>query len=454
MRSFCVWSLIAVACQHSSSSAGPDAGVALDVPANSRALDVLIVVDTSSSMSDKANALTNNLAKIGDLLTSPAAPLDLHVGVISADLGISPFMDNLSHCVASGDAGELRSTPQLVGCLPPTANTESPNGTFIEDVASGSTRLANYTGSLGETLACIGTLQANGCAFQQPLEAAKRALDGTSAPMNAGFLRPQAALLLIFVGDGDDCSAHDTKVFDTNISFDNATSALGFFTTFRCAEFGVKCDGSDLTRQAMTYGTCAPRGDSYLYDPQYYVDFLRSLKSDPADVYVVTVDGPPSPFSVSVDSSQRPQVDPSCTNGIAAAQPAVRLEALASAFGAHGTASTICQDDFSGAASVADAIGAAAGAMCLDGAVDVTDLDPTDIGLQIGCTLADVAGSQRTVIPACPMVDDRTPAASPRPCWWASIDLALCRPNLFPSGVDVHVEGTLPDPSRIVVTCP
>ena len=63
------------------------------------------------------------------------------------------------------------------------------------------------------------------------------------------------------------------------------------------------------------------------------------------------------------------------------------------------------------------------GTPCLDGPVDATDIDPSNPGLQLDCTVADVvnAGSATetgAVVPPCEMTDAMTPSPTgARPCF-------------------------------------
>ena len=56
--------------------------------------------------------------------------------------------------------------------------------------------------------------------------------------------------------------------------------------------------GIALPAAAADYTTCTPRGDSYLYHPQHYVDFLKSLKDDPSLILAAAIVGNPTPFGV------------------------------------------------------------------------------------------------------------------------------------------------------------
>ena len=68
--------------------------------------------------------------------------------------------------------------------------------------------------------------------------------------MNAGFLRQDAYLGIVFITNEDDCSAQNPGVF-TNQSTDFfMSSRLGPPGNFRCAEFGYLCGGARPSRNA------------------------------------------------------------------------------------------------------------------------------------------------------------------------------------------------------------
>src|SRR5690606_13334754 len=115
-------------------------------------------------------------------------------------------------------------------------------------------RTTNYTGTLTAAFSAIASLGASGCGFEQHLEAAKRALDGKN-PVNAGFLRDDAYLALIFIQDEDDCSiAHSTLL-------GGDLNTLGPLQSFRCNRFGHVCatGGTNPTEMNMVgpKGGCA-----------------------------------------------------------------------------------------------------------------------------------------------------------------------------------------------------
>jgi MYXO-CTERM domain-containing protein len=150
------------------------------------------------------------------------------------------------------------------------------------------------------------------------------------------------------IADEDDCSAFDDTVFDPSQT--EITDPLGRFSSFRCTEYGVACDGAQVPRAAGMYTTCEPFAASpYIYDPQVYVDHFTSLKSDPSMVVVGVIAGDVSPFVVELnnDPDPYPELQFSCgtpqTGSLA--MPAVRLKWFADQFD-YNTFQSICANDF------------------------------------------------------------------------------------------------------------
>ena len=87
----------------------------------------------------------------------PAGRPNLHIGFVttSVDLGVPTFNANGCPSPDPGDNGLLQGTQ---GPGSPAA-CAGPNGSYIVDVAgAGSGRVTNYTGSLEQTMACIGAV--------------------------------------------------------------------------------------------------------------------------------------------------------------------------------------------------------------------------------------------------------------------------------------------------------
>src|SRR5690606_11799852 len=131
---------------------------------------------------------------------------DLHIGVISTDLGSGDFASPHTSCGADGDQARLLSEPRLPAC-------EAIDGNYLLRVNAGGEILSNFEGGIEESFQCMAVLGSRGCEYEQPLEAMRRALDGSVAE-NAGFLRADAVLGVVFLTDEDDCSARVPALFD------------------------------------------------------------------------------------------------------------------------------------------------------------------------------------------------------------------------------------------------
>lgn len=309
-------------------------------PAEVRGVDILFVIDNSGSMREEQASLVANFERFVTVLNNIEGGLpDIHIGVVSTNAGSG---QGITGCEGDGDNGILLNAPSGA-CTPPGPER------YIRDVASpdGLTRITNHGGSLADSFSCIAELGITGCGFEQPLEAMRRALDGSN-PQNAGFLRPDALLAVVIITDEDDCSVDDVALFDPSPALDRIDSVLGPLSSFRCFEFGVQCD-PDTPRAAGPRVDCVPRDNSaYMPSVGEYADFLKGLKADPANVVVAAIIGNPTPVSVGAFNGE-PTLEASCSSGAGEADPAVRLTAFLDEFPQRSTSSTICDDDLSDA---------------------------------------------------------------------------------------------------------
>lgn len=382
MQRFSLLSVLALAaCLGDRASLGDDvtsyAVVADLLPESVVDVDLLFVIDDSGSMGEEQESLARwaDDALFGVLELDPSTPLNLHVGVVSTDVGGGEL---IAGCEGS-DGGVLQNTPRVADCL-------APDGRFLIDVDDGAGgRIVNYSGTLGEAFGCIARLGTSGCGFEQPLEAMRRALDG-SRPENAGFLRPGALLAVIFVTDEDDCSALDSALYDPS-------APLGALSSFRCFASGVVCAGDDPTTPGAKTD-CAPRDDSLYVTPVAdYVDFLTSLKDDPSLVVVAAIAGDPDFVTVGTAPSGDPELAPSCTAPGGVAYPPVRIAALLDAFPERSRLASICSDDMGGPlADAAMRVAETAHRLpCLHG----------DIPSPSSCRVAEIAAGVPAYIPTC-----------------------------------------------------
>ncbi|HEY0191025.1 MAG TPA: hypothetical protein VGC42_07860 [Kofleriaceae bacterium] len=409
------------------------------------ALDVLFVIDDSPSMADQQANLAAAFATFSEALqVLPGGMPDLHLGVVTTDLGTTGALDatpgpaigtaGMGGCAANGKAGALRT-----GGAPIT-------GAYLSDVAAaGGARTTNYPAdkTLADMFALMAKAGDGGCGFEQPLEAMKQALLPTNAA-NQGFLRPSAALAVVFLTDEDDCSLAHASLIAAD------ATALGALDSFRCTRFGVTCDTAGATPDAMnTVGAkdgCHPTSDpTYLTSATDYAAFLQGLKPDPARVAAAALMGTGTPFAVelkAVNGVPIPELAASCKYlddlGMShAAYPPARLAAflgvLAKQGPTHGRAASICSQDLSsGLADASEAMVAAMGDPCFH--VRLLDTDAAADGIQATCTVTADGGA---AVPAC-SVDE--PATNP-PCYRIVNDGVSCGRSVELGSAKLELEG-------------
>ena len=376
-------------------------------------VDLLFVIDNSGSMAEEQASLATwaQDALFGVLELDDDVLLNLHVAVVTTDMGAGPF--GISGCEGTGDSGVFNNEPALPSCTPP----DDRYLINIDDGAGG--RITNYSAAtLSEAFACIAGVGIDGCGFEQPLETMKRALDGSNAE-NAGFLREDALLAVIIVSDEDDCSVSDSNLFDTAET--DISSPLGPLSSFRCFEFGVVCDGDD-PRTMGSKSECTPREDSaYLNPVQGYVDFLYALKDDPSMIVVAAISGAAEPVEVIPSEAGEPRLADSCSSIMGRAYPSVRLRAFVESFPERNRFASICEDDLEGPLSnaalrIADT---ALRSPCLHGVL--RDRDAATPGVQADCRVKEVAGS--AVVGEIKSCAD---SAGARPCFTVEEAPATC----------------------------
>lgn len=412
-------------------------------------LDLLFVIDNSGSMKAEQISLALNFVNI---INTMEASLEgglpnIHIGVISTDMG------NGSHagCSDIGDGGRLQNTARVPGCSPPS-------GFFIKNIDG----VKNYTGTLADTFACIAQLGTSGCGFEQPLESLRKALDGSN-PQNAGFLRDDALLAIVFITDEDDCSAYDTAMFDNT---NDPTSTLGARSSFRCFEFGVTCDVGN-PRTLGPREVCTPREDSpYMVNVDDYIGFIKSLKAYESQILIAGILGNPTPIAVTTDRNGFPCLQYSCgeatTCGAAqpdetAAVPPVRLKAFMDAFPLNQL-TTICNENLSDALQrIADFFIVAFEGHCLQGVPK--DVDPNTPGVQTDCVVTETrspssATPVETILPRCDNTADAQSSTN-LPCYTIAEDAEQCPDTQGNLSVNVFYDenATVPPDTTITARC-
>ena len=222
------------------------------------AVDILFMVDNSSSMGPLQQQLAAGFDAFMNIIDAlPGGTPDLHVGVVSSDMGVGD--DSIAGCNGQGgDRGRLQFAPR--GAC--TQTNLEPDAHFIalRTEADGS-RTTNYPGGTpAQTFGCIAPLGELGCGFEQPFASVKHALDPALAPPeNLGFLRRDAFLAVIMVSNEDDCIASPgVPLYDTTSNL-TIGSTLGPATNFRCNEFGHLCGGmTPRARRRASSATANP----------------------------------------------------------------------------------------------------------------------------------------------------------------------------------------------------
>src|ERR1700704_246022 len=177
---------------------------AKDIPVNvNRDLDLLFLIDDSPSMADKQANLAENFPKFIDVLRSiPGGLPNVHIGVVTSDMGTQGPPPSTGPSIGGGAAGTCTDRGKD-GVLQTFAQPVT--GLFLSDIADPVTgkRNPNYTGDLATVFGGIATGAGNlGCGFEQHLAAIQRALTNSA---NGDFLRPTAYLGIIIIADEDDC---------------------------------------------------------------------------------------------------------------------------------------------------------------------------------------------------------------------------------------------------------
>ncbi len=399
-------------------SATPETETVTIYPQQTPAADILLVLQDWSGENANQAMLQEEMPTLAAGLEA-AGPLDIHIAVITADMGAPGIPPGIG-CTAPGDDGAFRSAP--TGTC--TATGLAAGATYLADNGS---CVTNFTGEPGKVLQCIGDVGNRGCGFGQPLAAAVHALGAdhivagvpTPPATNAGFLRPDAALGVFFLSDQDDCSApSDSTVFSLS-GEQNLANPLGPLALYRCNRYGHLCkDPASGQPQSLIMPPLSPPADAQGTPAHLTLDLsdcqdnatgtglltpvstlvaeIRALKSNPDDQIVVgMISGPPTPYTVewlpaaggqnTQPGELWPQVMLSCghqgddnvspnatqfTTGGTSAEPGVRLAAFVNKF-ALGVRTSNCEDSYVPTLQTFATKIAEAATGCLTGAIQI-----------------------------------------------------------------------------------
>jgi hypothetical protein len=285
-------------------------------------IDILFMVDNSSSMTEMQNKLYDQLPNFMAVLEGLQTKPDLHVAVVSSDMGAPGDATSSIGCTAKGDQGQFQSMPRGT-C---TDTTLQNGATYIADDGSGN---KNYSGNdIGTVFQCIALLGDKGCGFEHQLASIDRALgaDGGGPPsVNSDFLRADAYLGIVILTNEDDCSApSNTNLFSLNVggsNQQNIANALGPVANYRCnggPEGGHLCQDPGMGNTMIVPPLNPPSdangnppilnltacqdnesGGSGLIAVSQFVNDIKALKPDPDNqILVGAITAPASPYGV------------------------------------------------------------------------------------------------------------------------------------------------------------
>ena len=421
-----------------------------DIPITlNRDVDILFVIDDSPSMADKQANLRANFPNFINVLNTITGGLpNIHLGVITSDLGTLDATGQTGPAIGSGQgacSGRGKGGNLQTNGAPVT-------GVFISDIKNmDGTRTQNYTGTLSDAFSAMATVGVNGCGFEQHISAAHQALL-TSNTANAGFLRQSAYLAVIILGDEDDCSMYHSTLLGSDPN-------LGPLQSFRCTRFGVTCDQGGADPNAMNQ--VGPKGNCHSNNSKTYltsiadeVAFFKGLKTDTSQVIVADIGAPATPVETELRAppgggSAIPALAHSCTyvdsaNMTEVGDPTVRVTEFLNGFPNRSTFSTICQQDLSGALTqIAQLLKTALGSPCIDG----------KLAMPYDCSVSYVVNfgkpnQQETVLPECDNM--AAPASSGnKPCWAIEVDAANCS---GPGNLTLKVEDPAPPQNAHIIS--
>jgi hypothetical protein len=330
--------------------------------------DILFVVDDSGSMQEEQANLTRNFGAFMRELNVPGA--DLHIAVVSSDLGAGATTSSEACNTGGGDHGTFCTYHDRGGVVVDSCtkcSVDVSGGRFLRTVNP------NFpAGSLENTFTCMATFGTNGCGFEHQLGSLRTAL---TSPANGGFVRDDAYLAFVVITDEDDCSAPaDSTMF--------ATDNPGQDSSLRCALAGHTCGGAhndgtvDVNRPLSD---CQEAPDGGLIPVQELVNSIMAVKKNDANMIISAgIFGWPlpntAPLPYRIDAGNRGggfgggtrSLRPICTSNNGDATAGLRVKKFVESFPNSSTFS-ICQNDFREALrNIGSKIGVLLGSPCVD----------------------------------------------------------------------------------------
>ncbi len=345
-------------------------------------VDVLLIIDDSPSMGQESETLAANLRSFMHVYEQSLRILDYRIAVTTTSVSVP-------HCTGTASDGRLVDTPcqnrlddfvaapshesdaldlQSV-CLDTCRLTKLPlQNTFVAGEKLPRPRpwlqrergRHNYPDDVdpGDMLACMGLVGVGGCVYESPLEAAARALrrmqDETDPSF--GFMRNDAALFVLFIGDEDDCSARPehAQMFDPD--GDRAFWEGNEPSSAICWNAATACGGGPGTYDDCGAADWTPKRqlggpeDAVLHPVDKYIELLQQIEDHKQSrtgfrtqrVFTSAVAGVPQGYISGQDIVYQDSQDPNfqsafgigvgCSSVAGEATPPARIRAITESF--------------------------------------------------------------------------------------------------------------------------
>lgn len=164
-------------------------------------MDILFVIDDSTSMVEEQKNLAENFPKFVEAIdafrSGDGKPLDYRIAVTTPSRDLDLYTFSTISARLRGENGAFRS-PAACGMKRPWLERGDPD--------------------LAATFACVAQVGTDGSGIEMPLEAMKLALsDRIADGTNGAFLRDDALLAIVILTDENDCSIQGTDAPDIDI---------------------------------------------------------------------------------------------------------------------------------------------------------------------------------------------------------------------------------------------
>lgn len=377
-------------------------------------VDLLFAVDNSGSMADEQAKLQRELPNLVETLTSGvrangatfAAANDLHLGVITTDLGVPGVVGQLTpglNCVGVGGDGRLQN--MCPGFTIP--NNQSFLTYKVEPGANASPQ------QIADQFGCLAVVGPDGCGYEMQLEAILKSVwpapgfdidPSTGGPLaatpvrfltvpetpqgayghggpagaptaNAGFLRNDPAegvslLAVVLVTDEDDCSSTTTAQFEPGLDDQPLLRCFNYKQYLQPIQRyveGLKAlrrGNEELAIFAAIAGVPPELVSAQAYDQVDLAD--ENARNAFYDNILANAQMQERPTGTNL-ALQAAELEPACSTLRGGnATPARRILDVVRGFGENGILQSICQDSFEGALNqIIEIIAARLGDVCL-----------------------------------------------------------------------------------------